>query len=161
MAMSQYSFGRMELSAMKNENLGVFGGYDKKGNLTKEPAVIIESNRPLPVGFWKGAGLSLLLDLLAAVLSGGLSVHEISKRSIEYGLSQVFISINIKNLSNYSAIQVLIESIINDYKESLPESEQASVIYPGERVLKNRKKNLENGIPVMKKVWDEIQSLNK
>jgi len=55
----------------------------------------------------------------------------------------------------------VIESIINDYKQSVPENEWASVSYPGERVAKNRKQNSENGIPVMKKVWDEILTLNK
>jgi 3-dehydro-L-gulonate 2-dehydrogenase len=161
MAMSQYSFGSMELSAMKNEDLKVYGGHDKEGNLTKNPAAIIESRRALPIGYWKGAGLSLLLDLLAAVLSGGLSTHEISKRSIEYGMSQVFISINIKKLSNYSSIPSLIESIINDYKQSVPENEWISVSFPGERVVKNREQNSKNGIPVMKKIWDEILTLNK
>jgi 3-dehydro-L-gulonate 2-dehydrogenase len=161
MAMSQYSFGNMELSVMKNENLGVFGGYDTEGKLTKDPAAIIESNRPLPVGYWKGAGLSLLLDLLAVVLSGGLSVHEISKRSIEYGVSQVFISIKIKNLPNHSAIPLLIETIIKDYKLSLPENKSDFITYPGERVLNNRKRNSEKGIPVIKQVWDEILELNK
>jgi len=161
MAMSQYSFGSMELSAMKKEELKVYGGYDKEGNLTKNPATIIETRRPLPVGYWKGAGLTLLLDLLAAVLSGGLSTHEISKRSIEYGMSQVYISINIKKLSNYSSITSLVESVINDYKQSVPENEWISVSYPGERVVKNREQNAENGIPVIKKVWDEILTLNK
>jgi 3-dehydro-L-gulonate 2-dehydrogenase len=161
MAMSQYSFGSMEMSAMKNESLQVYGGYDEEGNLTKDPASIIRSQRPLPVGYWKGAGLSLLLDLLAAVLSAGSSTHEISKRNIEYGLSQVFISINIKQLPNHSSIPGLIENIINDYKRSVPESEHTSISYPGERVLINRKRNAENGIPVMDQVWDEILRLNQ
>ena len=161
MAMSQFSFGSMELSAMKNENLKVYGGYDPGGNLTKNPAAILESQRPLPIGYWKGAGLSLLLDLLAAVLSAGLATHEISSRSIEYGLSQVFITIDIKKLSNHSSVRIIIESIINDYKQSVPENEQASISYPGERVLNNRKQNTVNGIPVIKKIWDEILRLNQ
>ena len=161
MAMSQYSFGGMEMSAMKNESLQVYGGYDPEGNLTKDPASIIKSRRPLPVGYWKGAGLSLLLDLLAAVLSAGLSTHEISKRNIEYGMSQVFISINIKKLPNHSSIPVLIDNIITDYKQSVPEAEHVLISYPGERVLNNRRRNSENGIPVIKQVWDEILNLNK
>ena len=159
MAMSQFSFGSMELAALKNEMLPVFGGYDKKGSPTKDPKAIMESGRPLPVGYWKGAGLSLLLDLLAAILSAGLSTHEISKRKIEYGLSQVFISINIKKLSNHSSIPALVNNIINDYKRSVPENEMAPILYPGERVLKNRKRNSENGIPVLKSVWEQILSL--
>ena len=161
MAMSQYSFGSMELSAMKNESLPVYGGYDAKGKLSTDPAAILESQRPLPVGYWKGAGLSLLLDLLAAVLSAGLSTHEISKRKIEYGLSQVFISINIKQLPNHSGIPLLIKNIIADYKQSVPENENALISYPGERVVNNRKRNAENGIPVIKQVWEEILALNQ
>ncbi len=32
-------------------------------------------------------------------------------------------------------------------------------MYPGERALQTRKNNLANGIPVLKKVWDEITAL--
>lgn len=159
MAMSQYSFGKMELAAMKNEMLPIFGGYDKNGKLTTDPKEIMHTGRPLPIGYWKGAGLSLLLDLLATILSAGLSTHEISRRNIEYGLSQVFISINLTNLADHSSIPVLVNNIIDDYKKSVPENEATSILYPGEKVLKNRKHHLENGIPVLKSVWEEILSL--
>lgn len=159
MAMSQYSFGSMELSAMKNEALPVYGGFDKAGVLTNDPSEILSSQRPLPVGYWKGAGLSLLLDLLAAILSGGMSTHEISKKEVEYGLSQVFIAIDISKLGNYSAIAAAIENIINDYHQSVSSGETKKIVYPGERVLQARKNNLAHGIPVMKKVWDEIMKL--
>lgn len=160
MAMSQYSFGSMELKAMKNEMLEVTGGYDEQGNLTTDPAAILKTRNPLAIGYWKGAGLSLLLDILATILAGGLATHEISKRSIEYGMSQVFISINSKSLSNNSSIPGLIENIIADYKQSVPRDKSKAITYPGERVLKNREQNLEKGIPVIQKVWDEIQKLN-
>src|SRR5215831_3946669 len=109
MAMSQYSFGAMELAVMKGEQLHAYGGYDSNGRLTNDPAAILQSKRPLPIGFWKGAGLALLLDLLAAILSGGLCVHEITARGTEYGLSQVFIAINIQQLGNHSTISQVIE----------------------------------------------------
>ena len=159
MAMSQYSYGALELSAMKNETLSVYGGFDTEGTLTKDPSAILASNRPLPIGYWKGAGLALLLDLLATILSGGLATHEISKKEAEYGLSQVFIAIDISKLGNHSAIAKIIEEILNDYHQSVPIDESKKIIYPGERVLLTRKNNLTNGIPVMKKVWDEIRQL--
>ena len=159
MAMSQYSFGALELSAMKNETLSVYGGFDEEGKLTKDPSAILASNNPLPIGYWKGAGLALLLDLLATILSGGLATHEISKKEVEYGLSQVFIAIDISKLGNHSAIAKIIEEILNDYHQSVPIDESKKIMYPGESVLHTRKNNLANGIPVMKKVWDEIGSL--
>ena len=160
MAMSQYSFGSMELKAMNNEMLEVAGGYDEQGNLTTDPAAILRTRSPLAIGYWKGAGLSLLLDIIATVLTGGLATHEISKHSIEYGMSQVFISIDSKRLSNYSSIPVLIENIIEDYKQSVPRDKNKPITYPGERALKNREQNLEKRIPVIQKVWDEIQKIN-
>ena len=159
MAMSQYSFGAMEKAAMNKETLSVYGGFDKDGSLTNDPFAILESLRPLPVGYWKGAGLSLLLDLLATILSGGLATHEISKKEVEYGLSQIFIAIDISKLGNYSAITKVIEGILNDYHRSVPIDASKKIMYPGERSLQTRKNNLANGIPVLKKVWDEISRL--
>lgn len=159
MAMSQYSFGSMELSAMKNEKLIVNGGFDTNGIITDDPAAILASRRPIPVGYWKGAGLSLLLDILAAILSGGLSTHEVSKRQVEYGLSQVFIAINVAKLPGHSIIPSLIENIVTDYKQSVPQDAFTSITYPGERVLSTRNRNSEKGIPVMQLVWDEILKL--
>jgi 3-dehydro-L-gulonate 2-dehydrogenase len=159
MAMSQYSYGALELSAMKNESLSVYGGFDGEGNLTKDPSAILASGSPLPIGYWKGAGLSLLLDLLATILSGGLSTYELSKKEVEYSLSQVFIAIDISKLDNSSAIAKTIEAIIKDYHQSMPVEESKKIVYPGERVLQTRKNNLMNGIPVLKKVWDEIRAL--
>ncbi len=159
MAMSQYSFGSMELAKMKDEKLLVHGGYDTSGQLTKDPSEIIESKRPLPIGYWKGAGLSLLLDILATILSGGLSTNEISKNKIETGLSQVFIAIDISRLAHHSSIPNLIDNIINDYHQSATQDEKTNIMYPGERVLKTRKNNLANGIPVIKTIWEEILRL--
>ena len=158
MATSQFSYGALEMAKMKNEDLPVHGGFNVKGELTKKPSEILASQRVLPVGYWKGAGLSLLMDILSAVLSGGLSTHEITQRKTEYGLSQVFIAIDVQQLKNYKGIENCINNIIIDYKQSTAEAGR-EIVFPGERVLKTREKNLKNGIPVMKSVWSEIESL--
>jgi 3-dehydro-L-gulonate 2-dehydrogenase len=159
MAMSQYSFGAMELSVYKNEKLAVHGGFNKEGELTNEPAEILASRRALPIGYWKGAGMSLLLDILSAVLSGGLAGHEITKSAIETNISQIFIAIDITKLSNHSLITKTVEGMIEDYHQSVKIDASKKITYPGERVLQNRKNNLANGIPVLKKVWDKIMEL--
>ena len=159
MAMSQYSFGAMELATMKHEKLSVYGGFDKSGNITSDPVAILESRRPIPVGYWKGAGLSLLLDILATILSGGSATHAVSQREVEYGLSQVFVTIKISMLPNHSAIPGLIKNILDDYKQSLPQDKKTSISYPGERVLQTREKNKAQGIPVVQQVWNEIEKL--
>jgi len=159
MAMSQYSFGAMELTVYRNEKLGAYGGYNIQGELTNDPAEVLASRRALPIGYWKGAGMSLLLDIFTTILSGGLAGHEITKAGTETNISQLFISIDISKLSNHSHIAKTVEGIIQDYHQSVPIDASKKITFPGERVLQNRKKNLANGIPVLQKVWDQVMSL--
>jgi 3-dehydro-L-gulonate 2-dehydrogenase len=159
MAMSQYSYGALELYEMKNEVLPVVGGFDQEGRLTNDPASIRQSRRVLPIGYWKGAGLSLLLDILGTVLSGGLSTASISKQKTETNLSQVFIAIDSRKLSNVKSIADTVYQIINDYHQSQPENKTKKIPYPGEKVLMTREENNRSGIPVIKSVWEEILAL--
>lgn len=159
MAMSQFSYGALEKYQLRNENLPLEGGFDLQGKMTNNPSEIIESGRILPTGYWKGAGLSLLMDIFASVLSGGLSTAEISKKNMEYGLSQVFIAVDTKRLNNFPIINDIVSQIIEDYKSSKPFQHQGEVVYPGERVVSIRNENLKNGIPVHKKVWEQISYL--
>lgn len=158
MAMSQFSYGALDLHVLRNQQLPVPGGYDKNGALSTDPAAIRDSERTLPIGYWKGSGLSLLLDILAAILSGGFPVVEVSKHNVENNLSQVFIAINLTKLKNGNAIPALLQQVIDDYHQSIPDK-NSKILYPGERVLLVREENTKNGIPVIQKVWDDIMAL--
>ncbi len=156
MAMSQFSYGSMEQAVLQDKQLPVAGGYDNEGEITTDPAGILSSKRPLPIGYWKGAGLALLLDILAAVLSGGLATNEIAALSAEHSVSQVFIAIDISKLGNHSLITTTVNNILDDYQQSIADRPGNSITFPGERVLRTRQQNSANGIPVLKKVWEEI-----
>lgn len=159
MAMSQFSYGAIEAHGLKGRELPIPGGYDRDGNLTRNPAEILASGLPLPMGYWKGAGLSLLLDILAAVLSGGLSTHEISKREAETACSNVFIAIDLTRLAHHNTIPQMLNNIINDYLASAPADEEQAISYPGQRVLHLREENTVKGIPVDSIIWQEITRL--
>lgn len=158
MAMSQYSYGALDFYQLKEQQLPVPGGFTVDGKLTTDPVEIRKSQRILPIGYWKGAGLSLLLDIVATILSGGLSVAEISKQKAECNVSQVFMAIDISKLHNFKSIQAAIQQILDDYHQSTPEG-SSKILFPGERVLAVREENTNKGIPVLKTVWDEIQAL--
>ncbi len=158
-AMSQYSYGKMESLSNEGRELPYPGGFNNNGELTTNPEEILESWRVLPIGYWKGAGLSLLLDILATILSGGRSTHQINSCNSEYSVSQVFIAINIKSLHNFPAIDNSINQIIEDLHKSTPENPSSKIRYPGENVVKLRNENLKNGIPVNVENWEKILSL--
>lgn len=159
MAMSQFSYGKMEIAKLRNEKLPFPGGYNAKGELTNDPSEILDTWRTLPIGYWKGAGLGLLLDIFAAVLSGGLATHEISKFKYEHRLSQVFIAFDLSKFGEQHSLHASINQIIDDFHASVKESESSAIRYPGERVLSQRADHLLNGIPVEKSIWENILSL--
>lgn len=158
-AMSQFSYGKLEVYSLSGNPLPFPGGYNKKGELTSDPGEILITRRALPAGYWKGSGLALILDILAAILSGGLSTHEISKREAEYDLSQVFIALSLEKLHNRDSVENTIKSILTNLKGSLRVDPESEIRYPGENIVKVRKENKKNGIPVNKEVWNKILSL--
>jgi len=151
MAMSQFSYGALAAYRARGEQLPVVGGFDAAGRLTQDPAAVEESGRPLPVGFWKGSGLALLLDMAAALLSAGLATHRIPPDPHEETrLSQVFLAFDLSTLGGAES------RIADDIVESLQADAGVGVRYPGERALKVRRENMEQGIPVEPSVWEKV-----
>jgi len=160
MALSQFSYGKMEDLQKKGEELPLPGGFNKNDQLSTIPAEILESGRPLPIGYWKGAGLSLLLDLLATLLSAGLSTSAISRQNkAEYGVSQVFIAIDLKQLDNFPVMEQTIQAVLDDFQSAEKVSPESSLRYPGQRVLITREINKIKGIPVDAGLWEQIKNL--
>lgn len=156
MAVSQYSFGKLQQYRDAGNELPLPGGYNKAGELTTNAGDIMESSRLLPVGFWKGSGLSLMLDLLVTILSQGRSTAEVTKSKAEYGVSQVFIAIK---PSGSTQTADLIEQIIEYTKTSGLGNPDQAIRYPGESTLATRHKNLQEGIPIDEKIWEKVKRL--
>ena len=157
-AMSQFSYGALESYRKRGEKLPVDGGFDSEGNLTRDAAEIEKSNRVLPIGYWKGSGLSLVLDMIAAMLSGGLATHQIqSDPERETGISQIFMAVNLPALDQDNFARRLADQILEHLQISTKSGEQ--VRYPGENTLKTRKENMEKGVFVEPSVWNEIRRL--
>ena len=159
MAMSQFSYGTLESYRKRGEQLPVAGGFDLDGEMTGDPGAIEASGRPLPIGYWKGSGLALMLDLLAALLSAGNATHQITPESLkETGLSQVFLAFDLSLIDQGSENAKVVDQIIR-YVQGAEASSEEQVRYPGQRTLEIRKQNLAEGIPVDTEVWQGIQEL--
>ncbi|ARK09412.1 3-dehydro-L-gulonate 2-dehydrogenase [Fibrella sp. ES10-3-2-2] len=154
MAMSQYSYGKIGQYAADKKQLPMPGGYDTAGNLTTDPEAIRETQRALPIGFWKGAGLSMMLDVLLTALTGGQSVADITNSGNESGVSQCFICI--KNPHMHDS---LIEELINFTKTSALVDPGNPIRYPGESTLAHRKKSLDIGVHVNERFWQELLTM--
>ena len=111
------------------------------------------------MGYWKGSGLSIALDLIATVLTNANSVKKIGTFEAETGLSQVMIAIDPGKFSSVQEMDAIADEILADIKASVPVEEGQAVRYPAERELKTREENLREGIPVIDEVWEKICGL--
>lgn len=160
MAMSQFSYGQLESYRKRGEMLPVDGGFDTEGNLTRDPGAIEQSWRPLPIGYWKGSGLSVVLDAIAAMMTLGKATHELSHDPVfERGISQMFVAMNPAAFGPEPKTAEIADAIVASLHNSKPAAEGRRVRYPGEETLRIRAENRKLGLPIEPSVWSEIQSM--
>jgi 3-dehydro-L-gulonate 2-dehydrogenase len=152
MAMSQFSVGALTSYASRDEALPVDGGFDADGRLTRDARAILASGRLLPIGSWKGSGLSLMLDLVAAALSGGRTSREIDPDpERETDLSQVFLAFHPATLGSAADVDRLADALVAHVRGG-----SGDVRYPGERALRERERSLRDGVVVDDGIWSQI-----
>jgi 3-dehydro-L-gulonate 2-dehydrogenase len=157
MAMSQFSYGTLAGYSKRGQSLPVDGGFDASGTLTKDAAAIEASQRALPVGYWKGSGLSIVLDMMAAMLSGGFAAHQIPRDPMrETGISQVFLAVDPQSIVEPSEMNTIAERILASLQQATPVDAGKPVRYPGEQTLQLREENTRLGVPVDPEIWKQI-----
>lgn len=158
-AVSQFSYGKIEDCRLKGVQLPVPGGYDTNGNLTTDPAEIEKTWRVLPMGYWKGSGISIALDLIATVLTNGNSVQQIGTFGDEVGLTQIMIAIDPAKANGVELTDGIVDRIVADIQSSEPAVEGGKVLYPGEPESLAIQDNLANGIPVIEEKWEQVLAM--
>ena len=158
MAMSQYSYGTLAAYAKRGATLPFPGGFDGDGKLSTDPAAIAATARALPIGLWKGSGLSLTLDLFAAMLSGGLATHQFPRDPLrESGLSQCFLAIDPTHLAaDAESLNATADAVLANLAAAEPIDPARPVRYPGEQTYATREENLRLGVPVDEELWDQL-----
>ena len=144
---------------MSGEKLPFPGGYTSDGVLTDDAGEIRKSGLPVPMGFWKGSGLAIMIDLMTAILSGGAATHHLLGPRDVYGPSQVFIAFSVDRLGSVSYAERIVEEVVDFIHSAAPIDEKSGVFYPGERTLATRRENMEKGIPVDEDIWKEILTM--
>ena len=161
MAMSQYAYGKLQVMRLAGKQLPYPGGFDKDGNLTSDPGAIEESMRILPTGYWKGSSMALVLDMAAAMLSGGRSGDQMDDegRGSCTGCSQIFIAFDPYLFSSEKEVEEMLTRRIDRVHHAKPQREGDTVSYPGERTAATRAEHLANGVEVDESVWNEVCAL--
>ncbi|WP_175841271.1 3-dehydro-L-gulonate 2-dehydrogenase [Burkholderia arboris] len=161
MAMSQYSYGKLQATRLKGKNMPFPAGFDSDGKLTAEPGPIEASMRILPMGYWKGSGFAIMLDVLAAVLSEGLAtngIDEIQQGSCT-GCSQVFIVIDPRKLGGEAFTNHVADGVADYVNTSALAEGSDEVLYPGQSAMRTRLEQRQHGIAVDDGIWADVLAL--
>lgn len=160
MSCSMYSYGMLEVNRLAGRQTFVDAGFDDEGNLTKDPATVEKNRRLLPMGYWKGSGLSIVLDMIATLLSNGLSVAEVTEeKDDEYCVSQVFIAIEVDRLIDGKTKEEKLNRIMDYVKTAEPADPNIAVRLPGHEFHALKADNQARGIPVDDSVWEKLIAL--
>ncbi|HWE83611.1 MAG TPA: 3-dehydro-L-gulonate 2-dehydrogenase [Terracidiphilus sp.] len=160
MAMSQFSYGALETHRRRNQPLPVPGGFDPAGQLTSDAAAIEQTQRPLPIGYWKGSGLSILLDAIAAITSLGNATHQLATDPFrESALSQTFIALNPAAIGDPALQAQIADDIVAGLHAATPADPAQPVRYPGEQTLRLRAENTAQGLPIEESTWSTISEM--
>ena len=111
------------------------------------------------MGFWKGSGISIALDMIASVLTYGNAVHTIGTFEDEIGLSQIMIAIDPSKANTEEQTDAIVDGIIDYIKVSKPIDVTRPVLYPGEPEWKTMEENRKNGIPVIEEKWNMVLAM--
>ena len=158
-AVSMFSYGKLESYARQNKPLPVDGGLGPDQHLTRNAADILATHQVLPIGYWKGSGISLMLDLIASALSGGRTSRQVGELPTETELSQVFVAIDLNRLPDGADFAARVRDTLHDMQTSTPVEPARPVHYPGQNMMRTRKENMEQGIPVEESVWEAVLKL--
>ncbi len=160
MSMSMFSYGMLEVNRLAGRQLPVDGGFDDDGNLTKDPGTVEKNRRILPMGYWKGSGLSIVLDMIATLLSNGASVAEVTEEnSDEYGVSQIFIAIEVDRLIDGKTRDEKLQRIMDYVTTAERANPDVAIRLPGHEFTQLLENNRRNGITIDDSVWEKIQAL--
>lgn len=161
MAMTQFAYGKMQTYLREGRQMPFAAGFTAGGEITQDPKEVLASGLAMPMGMWKGAGLAMMLDLIASLLSGGLATMDIGKLEEEHAISQFFLCLYPPKLGlDQETINDRLMAWVEDLKSADSFSGESSQ-YPGEQSLKNRAENQRLGVPVDRGIWERVLGMTE
>jgi LDH2 family malate/lactate/ureidoglycolate dehydrogenase len=113
----------------------------------------------MPLGGYKGSGLGLMVEILAAVLSGGAMAREIRGIRMHGSYSRVnhtFIAIEVSRFLPLEEFYARMDRLIAEIKSCAPAAGYAEVLVAGEPEWRFEEARRESGIPLSDGAWEGL-----
>jgi LDH2 family malate/lactate/ureidoglycolate dehydrogenase len=157
MAMSQAAVGKVSTWLREGKVLPGNWGLDAEGKPSNDAKAILEG-AVLPMGEHKGAGLSVMFELLTAALAGAAFTQQIrgaDPSGIDRYASKIFIALNVQSFIDPMEFQQHTIDFIHYLK-----TEAAPFAYPGERGWQIARKQMESGVELHNEIIAQLQAVD-
>lgn len=168
MATSVVPIGKIEVYRRKELKVPPEWGADSHGRPTSDPAEIFEGGGLFPLGGpeetggYKGYGLSAAIDILSGVLTGSsflAGVLNARVRPEPCGVGHFVAALQVEAFMDMSEFKERMDRFIEELKTA-PLADGCDKIYiAGEKEFSKWEKNLKDGVPIHRKVWEELTDL--
>lgn len=152
MATSVVAGSKLGMAAERGEKIPLGWAIDAEGNPTDDPRKGMEGGL-LPLGGPKGYGLSVMLDVLSGVLSGGRFGRGLGG----LGSAQLYQALDVAHFIPLEEFRARMEELIQQIKNSALAPGSPGIFFPGEIEYNRKQERLANGLPLDAFVRGEIR----
>lgn len=163
-SLSAVSGGKILVAAKNGEEIPLGWATDRGGRPTTDPNVGFKGFL-LPMGGHKGFGLSLLVDILCGVITGGSFQHELKSMYVypkdPSNTAHLMLVINPLCLMSEAQLKSRMAEFFETVKQSPMWGEDSEMLLPGEIEHRKEVERLEQGIPIPEPLYDELVRLGQ
>ena len=130
------------------------------GQETAEPAQAMHGPL-LPIGEYKGYGLSLVSDILTGVMTGALFGLSVFQEDTNFDVGHTLCAIRPDAFLPQSEFERRLEELLGEVKGAPPIDSEHPILLPGETEFKRMEKRRVEGIPIDQNTVDKLRELSK
>ncbi len=128
------------------------------GRETTDPGAAMDGPM-LPIGEYKGYGLSLVSDVLAGVMTGALFGMNVFQDDSNYDVGHIMVAIEPQAFLTEAEFQERLEQLVAEVKAAPALDPQRPILLPGEIEFKRMEERQRDGIPVARETVDGLREL--
>jgi len=158
MATGVTSVGKLRQAMRTGQPIAPGSALDRQGNPTTDPKA---ADIPLPLGGPKGAGLALMIEMLTGVLVGnGILADHMQgvpggRRHRQNG---VMIAFDIARFGDPGMFRQEVDRLVAALKALPRDPEVPEILMPGERGARSFAKRSREGVPIPRRILDEVNA---
>ncbi|MCL2271685.1 MAG: Ldh family oxidoreductase [Treponema sp.] len=164
--------GKLEVYSKNNKPLPDLWALDKNGRPCTDAAAVINNiihkagggiaplgGTGILHGGHKGYGLSVIVDMFCAVMSGGLTSNYVNRQPEHTGICHFFMAIDYGAFGDKTAIRAGMSKFLQELRDSKKAEGQSRIYTHGEREAELMAQREKGQIPVNEKTLEEMKDI--